>query len=228
MAYRLKLKSIEPVTHDTFHLTFDKPDNLDYAPGQAVDMTLCKEGLKDEERPFTFAGIPEAGEVEFVIKTYPEHEGVTKEIAKLKAGDEVEISEPWGAFHDAGAGTFIAGGAGITPFIAILRKRLEDLGTLEGCKLIFSNAREKDIILREEFEAMKGLKTIFTVTEETPDSDEVKQKMIDEGFLAEHVNASADAPFYICGPDKMVEDVKADLIALGAQEDDILTEEFID
>jgi predicted ferric reductase len=44
-----------------------------------------------------------------------------KRIRKLKHGDELIIRDVWGAIEYKGEGVFIAGGAGVTPFIAILR-----------------------------------------------------------------------------------------------------------
>ncbi|MAP95724.1 MAG: flavodoxin reductase [Ponticaulis sp.] len=223
MPYTLTLKDIEPVTHDTNHLTFEKPEGFAFEPGQATDFALDKYGWRDEKRPFTFTSLPDADTLEFVIKSYPEHDGVTEQIAKMKPGDHAIIDDPWGAIEDEGKGTFIAGGAGITPFIAILRKRLKEKGSLEGCKLIFSNSTEKDIILREEFEAMPGLKTVFTVTDQ--DEAGVLTQKIDKSFLAEHIGP-LDGHFYVCGPEPMIDDIVADLKSLGVAEDQIVIEDF--
>jgi predicted ferric reductase len=59
-------------------------------------------------------------QLEFTIKIYDSHNGVTR-IRKLKHGDEL-IIRVWGAIEYKGEGVFIAGGAGVTPFIAILRQ----------------------------------------------------------------------------------------------------------
>ena len=99
-----------------------------------VWVALDKDGWRDEQRPFTFTGLPDADRLEFVIKSYPSHDGVTEQIADLKPGDSVLIEDPWGAIEDKGPGTFIAGGAGITPFIAILRARHAREGSLAGCQ----------------------------------------------------------------------------------------------
>jgi predicted ferric reductase len=45
---------------------------------------------------------------------------------KLKHGDELIIRDVWGAIEYKGEGVFIAGGAGVTPFIAILRQLQAD------------------------------------------------------------------------------------------------------
>ena len=50
MEHTLVLKTIEPLTHDTYRLVFDKPTGYEYAPGQATELTLHREGLRDQPR----------------------------------------------------------------------------------------------------------------------------------------------------------------------------------
>ena len=223
MTTLLTLEKNEAVTHDTRHLVFSCPKGLDIQPGQAVDMTILREGFRDESRPFTPVSLPGQDTVEFVIKSYPEHDGVTKEIPTLRKGEMVEISDPWGAIQDEGPGVFIAGGAGVTPFLAILRARLKAKGSLSDCTLIFSNKTENDILLRDQLEEMQGLRTVFTVTED-PDSD-LATRRINRDFLADHIDP-AEQHFYICGPDQMIADVTEDLRALGVPEARIVVEQF--
>ena len=80
--------------------------------------------------------------LEFTIKTYNDHNGVTNELPKLKAGDELIIREVWGAIAYKGEGYFIAGGAGITPFISILRQ-LKKENQLNNNKLFFQIKLQK-------------------------------------------------------------------------------------
>ena len=222
MSHTLTLQDIEPVTHDTFHLVFDRPDGFDFEPGQATEVRLHKDGLRDEPRPFTFTSQPEDDTLEFVIKSYPDHDGVTEHIPELEPGDKVEIGDAWGAIHDRGPGVFIAGGAGITPFIPILRRRAE-AGTLDGCVLVFSNRTEKDIILRREWEAMDGLETWFLVTHE-PESP-LHHRMLDKMALAERFPDLAERRFYLCGPPAMVEELSTALEELGASPEALTLEE---
>ncbi|WP_300533169.1 FAD-binding oxidoreductase, partial [uncultured Mameliella sp.] len=151
MTYKIELQSVDRLTHDVRRLTFEKPAGYDYAPGQATDFALDRDGWREEQRPFTFTSLPDEERLEFVIKSYPEHDGVTEQIADLQPGEKVLIGDPWGAIEDKGDGVFIAGGAGVTPFISILRKKLADKGTLEGNTLIFSNQCEGDIVMRNTF-----------------------------------------------------------------------------
>lgn len=224
MTYRLTLKSISPVTHDTNHLVFDRPEGFSFTPGQATDLALDQDGWREEQRPFTFVNLPDTDTLEFVIKSYPDHDGVTERIGRLSPGDTVLIEEPWGAIEDKGPGVFIAGGAGITPFVAILRDRMAENGTLEGSKLIFSNKTEDDIILRRTFERMDGLDTVFTVTDD-PQAKVSKEK-IDRAFLEKHIGDPNEGHYYVCGPDKMIEDVMAALMDIGVAESRIVVEDL--
>ncbi|MGI3170321.1 FAD-binding oxidoreductase [Pseudooceanicola sp. C21-150M6] len=225
MPHTLTLKKIAPVTPDTHHLWFDCPEGLSCRPGQAFDLALDRDGWRDEARPFTPVSLPGEEAMRFVIKSYPEHDGVTEQIARMKAGDRVILGAPWGALQDEGPGWFIAGGAGITPFIAILRQRLKRQGTLAGCTLLFSNSRAEDIILREELEQMEGLKTVFCVTEDGSPGKGIVPRRIDQQFLADHIEPETGT-YYVCGPDAMIDDIQDALLTLGVAEDRIVREDF--
>ncbi|QUJ76392.1 flavodoxin reductase [Sulfitobacter albidus] len=220
MTHTLKLKAKEQLTPDTHRYVFERPANLDFKPGQATELTLLKEGWKDEGRPFTFTSLPDENALEFVIKSYPDHDGVTEQMAMMEPGDEVEITEPFGAITDHGPGVFIAAGAGITPFIPILESH--DAKGQMDCTLIFTNETEKDIILRDKWKRMEGLRTVFTVTDQKDAG--VETQVVDQDFLKAHVSDFGQT-FYICGPQAFVDDIRDALRALGADEDKIVTEE---
>lgn len=221
MAYRLTLKKIEPVTHDTHHLVFDRPEGFDYSPGQGVELHLLKDGWENKGRPFTPITLPHEPDLEFIIKSYPDHKGVTEQIGRMKPGDEVEMKGPFGAISDQGPGVFIAGGAGVTPMIAVLRKRLHDHGTLSGSTLVFANKTEADIIWRDRFEAMEGLATAFVVDE--PGASVPRQRL-DRDYLRRFVKA--DSRCYLCGPPPMMRAVSEALHDLGVADAQIVKEEF--
>lgn len=225
MTHTLTLQKIEAVTPDTHHLWFDYPEGFRHTPGQAVDLALDRDGWRDEARPFTPVSLPGEDTLQFVIKSYPDHDGVTEQIGQMKPGDRVLIDDPWGAIHDEGPGYFIAGGAGVTPFIAVMRERLAKRGTLSDCTLIFSNETEKDIILREEFEKMSGLKTVFVVTDDKTPGPGVIAGTIDRDFLAEHINPK-EGKAYICGPEPMIDDIRKALLDLGVGESRIVVEDL--
>jgi ferredoxin-NADP reductase len=217
----IRILKVEPVTHDVRRFTVEKPEGFRFEPGQATLVSINKPEWQQEKRPFTFTSLNEWPKLEFTIKIYADRHGVTDQLGKLEAGDELVIRKPWGTIQYKGPGWFIAGGAGVTPFIAILRQ-LEKDGRLAGNTLLFSNKTNRDIILRDEFEAMAGLACVFTVTDE-PDPS-LESRRIDRGFLEEKIT-DLKKHFYVCGPEQMVEDIKGHLAALGATADSVVFEQ---
>ena len=153
MEYTVKIKAIEQVTHDVKRFVCEKPSGYAFVPGQATEVSIHKEGWEDEKRPFTFTCLEEAPYLEFTIKIYQDHPGVTNELNTLVPGDELILRDVWGTIQYKGPGYFIAGGAGITPFIAILRW-LNKNKKLEGNMLFYSNKTDRDIILEDELTAI--------------------------------------------------------------------------
>jgi len=201
--HQVKILSIEPVTHNVKRFKMEKPAGYKYIPGQATEVAVNNSQWINERRPFTFTSLNEWDHLEFTIKIYSDHDGVTNQLGQLKPGDEILLHDVWGAIQYKGAGVFIAGGAGVTPFIAIFRQ-LQHENELDGNILLFSNKTHRDIILKDEFSAMLGSKFINTLTQENmPGYDYHK---IDEEYLKKKIN-NFDQQFYICGPDKMVNDI---------------------
>lgn len=206
----VKIISIEPVTHNVKRFTLEKPKDYTFNPGQATEVSINTPELNEERRPFTFTCLPEDDHLEFTIKIYSDHNGVTNALGKLKAGDELIVRDVWGAIEYKGPGIFIAGGAGVTPFIAIFRRLHKD-GKVDGNKLIFSNRTAKDIILKDEFDKILGENFINILTDE-PGGNEAR---INEEYLKKNI-ADFRQHFYICGPDPMIKDIAEALTKLGA------------
>jgi hypothetical protein len=216
----VKIISVEPVTHDVKRFTIQKPEGFEFIPGQATEVSINTPDLKNEKQPFTFTNLKENENLEFTIKIYDSHNGVTKELAKLKHGDELIIRDVWGAIEYKGEGVFIAGGAGVTPFIAILRQLQAD-DKIANNKLIFTNKSEKDIILKKEFNEMLGLNFINTLTVEKKEGYE--NSRIDFNFLKDKIN-NFKQHFYVCGPPKFVKAISEALTQLGAKTDAVVFE----
>lgn len=199
------------VTHNVRRFTLAKPAGWDYTAGQAIDLALDAEGWREELRPFTFTSLPEDETLELVTKVYWDHDGVTKQLGDLKPGDRVLMSEPFTAIEYGGPGLFIAGGSGITPFLATFR-HLARHGSLAGHRLLYSNHGWEDVILREELERLLGDELVLTLTRETRPG--VRHGRIDEALLLE-AHANEAERVYLCGPDGLVEDIGAKLRELG-------------
>ena len=223
MSHKVEILNIEDITHDVRAYTFEKPDGYSFAPGQATEVAIDKDGWRDEKRPFTFTNLQDDDNLEFVIKSYPDHNGVTEQIGQIEEGDQFIIDDAWGTIEYKGEGVFLAGGAGVTPFIAIIRDLYAKNG-IGSNTLIFSNKTEDDIILKDEFEEILGEQFINVITDEPTDEYINLDGFIDKEFLADQID-DFDQPFYVCGPpafnDAMIEYLKE----LGATPDALVFEE---
>lgn len=218
--YKVKILDIFSLTHDVKRIRTDKPDNYNFSPGQATEVAINSEEWKEEKRPFTFTSLPEDNYLEFVIKSYRDHEGVTHQMDSLVIGDELLIGDPWGAIQYRGNGVFIAGGAGITPFIPIF-KALVKKGDLDSNKLIFANKTGKDVIMESYFFEIFDGNFISILEKEEVEGHE--KGMVNMEFLKNHINDFSQS-FYVCGPEQMVKDITEHLETLGADPEGVVFE----
>jgi hypothetical protein len=216
----VKIINIKLVTHDVLRFTVLKPEGYKFIPGQATEVSINTPELKDNKEPFTFTSLNENEHLEFTIKIYESHNGITNALEELKPGDELIIRDAFGSIQYKGEGVFIAGGAGVTPFIAILRQ-LDAENKIASNKLIFTNKTESDIILKEEFRKILGKSFINTLTDEKKEGYE--NQAIDVAFLKEKIT-DFNQHFYICGPPALVGSVSEALVSLGAQADSVVVE----
>jgi len=217
MEKTVKIKEVKSVTYDVKQFLVEKPNGYEFTPGHATEVSINMDKWKDEKRPFTFTRLNEDDYLEFTIKIYPDHDGVTEQLDELKPGDELIVRDTWGAIEYKGPGYIIAGGAGITPYIAMLRE-LKKKNKLDGIKLIYSNKADKDIILKEELDAMLGNNATYVITDQ--DDTQFTKAYIDEDFLKKHIT-NFEEKFYVCGPPKMTEEIGDILEKLGANTDAI-------
>lgn len=218
--HTLTLRDVAPITHDTVRMTFSRPDGFpDWKVGQAADLALDREGWRDEAKPYTFVSPPGSDGIVFVIRSKDEHDGVSCRITDLKPGDTILSGDPRGAIRDRGPGVFLAAGVGLTPMIPILRA-LADRG--EGGVLVLSDKRERDLLLRDEWDANPHLHVLCVL------SDEVKPGFrhgrIDDAVL-EAAHVGPETTVYVCGPKPMEEDMVKLLRARGVPDANIVKED---
>ena len=211
----------EFVTHDVKRFILSKPDGFEFVPGQSTLLGIHAPDLADDMHPFTPTSLGDDRVLEFTIKGYPQHHGLTERLHNLRAGDELLVADVFGTLEYKGPGVFIAGGAGITPFIAILRE-LARKGKLAGNTLFFSNKTRADIILELELRHYLGDRAFFPLSNEAAIGYD--NGFIDAAYLKEKVR-DFKQPFYLCGPPPMTEAISETLRSLGAKPDNVVFEQ---
>jgi len=218
----VKIKSIQHITHDVLQIVTEKPKHYNFTPGQATEISINKNGWEAEKRPFTFTSLPESDFLEFTIKTYPSHKSVTNKLLELAENDELLLHEVFGDIAYKGEGVFIAGGAGVTPFICIFR-HLKSKNKIGENKLIFANNTKADIILAREFQDLLGDNFINILTHDIVDGYE--HGLITEDFLKKHI-PDTGKNIYLCGPPPMMDAVEKQLANLDVDKKLIVKETF--
>lgn len=132
----------------------------------------------------------------------------TDNVDGVKAGDIVQMKGPWtkkkytaNMKKELG---MIAGGTGITPMLQVCKRILENPEDKTQVTLLYANVTEKDILLREELDAMAAQHENFTVKyvlEKPQASWRGLSGYINQTVLANHMPApSADNMVFVCGP----------------------------
>jgi ferredoxin-NADP reductase len=218
----VKILNTAKVTHDVIRFQVEKPEGYSFIPGQATEVSINTPDFINERRPFTFTCLNSADYLEFTIKIYTERNGVTNKLGSLKPGNEIIIRDVWGDIAYKGSGVFIAGGAGITPFIAILRN-LQSKNMVLGNMLIFANKTKKDIILESELSCLLGGAFLSILSDE-------KAEGYSYGYLTEEYLRSNIPPhyknFYLCGPPPMMDATLGFLSNMGIEKDSIVMEKM--
>jgi ferredoxin-NADP reductase len=217
----VKILECSYISHDVKMFRVEKPKGFIFIPGQATDVSINLPGWTDKLRPFSFTSLNEWGFLEFIIKIYDDHEGVTHQLGKTNAGAELILHDTFGSIQYKAPGIFIAGGAGITPFIAIFRELHKRKKLVPGNGLIFSNKTANDIILGEELTKMLGPAYINVFTREGVIG--FRDRRIDRNFLVQIIRDFSQH-FYVCGPEQFVKDIVELLLNLGGSVDTVIIE----
>jgi len=220
MNHFVKVLKTDFVTHNVKRFVVEKPRGYTFVPGQATDVAVNKPGLENELRPFTFTCLPNSDHLEFIIKIYTGHQGMTETLLQVKEGDELILHDVFGTIHFEGSGLFIAAGAGITPFISIFR-HLKEQNKLDGNTLLFANRTEDDIILKSELTQMLDGHYVDVIELASSGG---QGKRIDVELVKQYLS-SGNQYCYVCGPDKFTAIMVEMLMGFGVVRSQIIIEQ---
>jgi len=217
----LKVLETSYVTTEVKRFILEKPNDYTFIPGQSVNVSINLPDWKNAKRPFTFTSLPSDNYLELLIKIYEYKHGVTEKLESINADDELILHDVFGHLQYAGKGVFLAGGTGITPFIAICRD-LAKQRKIAGNSLIYSTQYAADVILHNELKQLLGKNYLNTFTKENVVG--FVEKRIDKDFLINNIQ-NFNQNFYVCGPQKFVTDINRFLLELGAESKSLVFED---
>jgi ferredoxin-NADP reductase len=214
----VSIKEANFVTGNVKRFMIEKPKGYQFVPGQAAEFAINEEGWNEQFRPFTFTSLNAWEHLEILVKIYPEHKGVTAQLARTNAGASLLLKEPFGAIEYKGPGVFIAGGSGITPFLSIFRE-LKKQGRMGSNKLIYSNYTSHDVINGAELHDMLKENYINHYTREGVIG--FRERRLNKDLLIDYIKDFSQR-FYVCGSQSFVHDISEMLVQLGAATDGLV------
>jgi len=228
-----EVASIEAVTHDMRRLVLRlvEPKEIKFFPGQYVDITVPG---TESSRSFSMANTSsrETGELEFVIKVYPD--GLFSHFldTELKVGDRLDIQGPFGVFtlRDSEADLiFVGGGAGMAPILSLLRTMAER-GVRRKATYYYGARRRRDLCFTDELRALEdvlpGFRFVPALSEPTEEDAWDGEVGLVTDVVKRYESTLAGAHAYLCGPPPMVEAAMPVLGGLGVEEKRIYYDKF--
>ncbi|XP_031563885.1 NADH-cytochrome b5 reductase 3-like [Actinia tenebrosa] len=191
-------------------------------------------------RPYTpVTSDDNKGYFELVIKIYykdvhpkfPEGGKMSQYLESLKLGDTVDIRGPAGKLVYKGRGTIaikesqrkpeiirkakhlglISGGTGITPMLQIIAAIVKDQGDTTQVSLLFANQTERDILVREELEALEkeegpnGRFKLWYTLDRPSEGWAYSSGFVNADMIKEHLPPPGpDTQILMCGPPPMI------------------------
>jgi propane monooxygenase reductase subunit len=226
--------SNESVTHDMRHLVLKllEPQDVKYFPGQYVDIAVPG---TDEIRSFSMANTSstESGQLEFVIKIYPDGLFSSFLDTKVAVGDHLDVVGPFGVFtlRDGRESDiiFVGGGAGMAPILCLLRS-LSERGSSRKVTYYYGARGRRDLCFEDELRGLEASVPNFRYVPALSEPDGTEPWDGEVGLITEVVKShEADltgTDCYVCGPLPMVEAAIETLVALGAVEKHIYYDKF--
>jgi propane monooxygenase reductase subunit len=223
----------EPVTHDMRHLVLAlvEPKEIKFFPGQYIDILVPG---TQATRSFSMANTTsrDTGQLEFVIKIYPD--GLFSHFldATLAVGDRLDISGPFGVFtlrEGENDLIFVGGGAGMAPILALLRSMAER-GISRKATYYYGARGRRDLCFEEELrgleESLPSFRYVPALSEPAEGDGWDGETGLITDVVKRHESDLKNVHAYVCGPPPMVEAALPLLGILGVPEKRIYYDKF--
>ena len=225
LEFSSKITRNEKLADNTVGVWFERPVGFDFQPGQFINVALTQDETSISHC-MTIASAPH--EPELLVAARLTGSMYKNIFEKLKIGDMINFSEPFGSFilqESDRSAFFIAGGIGITPFRSILKKA-ENQKTNRQFYLFYFNKTKSGATFFDELNTLQlpNYKFIPVTTEDIDWPGE--RGYLTENLLEKYL-PKLFADYYVVGPPRMVKESVALLNKLSIPNEQIKSEEFI-
>lgn len=234
MIQNIKLSGRQHIATGTMAFYFDKPEGFEFRAGQFGDYTLINPPETDEEgntRGFSLITAPFEDKIGLATRL---RDTAFKRVLKdLPVGTEVKFDAPYGDYTlhktETTPAVFLIGGIGVTPVRSIVSQATHDKSPIK-ITLLHANRTPDDAPFMADFERLAEENSNFAfvpvATKSAPDNWRGERGHIDADMIKRHVDDLSKPIFYLSGPEGLVKAMRKLLVEMGANEDNIRTEEF--
>jgi Na+-transporting NADH:ubiquinone oxidoreductase subunit F len=202
------------LTYDILGLKIElkNPKTIDFLPGQYVQVSSRPYDGKDAVlRDFSIASTPsEPGAIELMIRKTPNGIFTTWAFDRLKEGDAVSFSGPYGAFTLSDSSTpalMVAGGSGMAPIWSMLQHIRKKRIDRRIC-YFFGALTQKDLFLTEELRLMEkefpSFSFVPALSNEPTGSDWNGERGLITEVVSRRFPDCTDFEAYLCGSPGMI------------------------
>lgn len=220
----IALRRREQVAEGTFAFYFDKPAGFSHQAGQNALLTL-PDG--SEGHTFTIASAPH--ERDLMFATRMRDSAYKRALSAAPLGSKFKLDGPAGVMvlheDEKRPAVFLAGGIGITPFLAMARDAEARL-LRHQILLFYSNRRPQDAAFLAELKHMQNRNFRMVATMTDAPNWKGEKRLISRELVAEHAKELREPVYYFAGPPGMTMAVQGMLGEMGVKEDDMRSEEF--
>lgn len=225
-SYDVRLIQKREIAEGTMEFVLEKPPGFEYRAGQFGDLVLPDSDEINEsnnKHGFSFASAP--FEDTLRMATRLRDTPFKRAARKVPDGTMVKLLALWGDFtlhkNEAIPAVFVIGGIGITPVRSIIAQATHDR-TGHKITLIYASRTPAQAAYTADLERYAAENKNFTFV---PVYTSI-QGHVNADVIRKYVPDLAAPRFYLSGPEGMVKAMRSLLIELGADEDNIRTEEF--
>jgi len=224
---KYKYKVVKINRYSDIHDIYLKPikHKLRHKIAQYAYVSFISDGVSKEAHPYCITSLPEDDLMRFSIKELGDY---TKKLSGLGVGDKAIVYGPYGhlgeRFNEPGKDSvFIAGGIGIAPFLSMFRKAgLKKDGSLTS--LFYCTKYKNEAVFEKELEQLSSISENINYYNQC--SREIYGGHLSVKQVADCVSNIEKTNIYLCGPSKMMSQLKKDLINAGFLKQNIMLEDF--
>lgn len=228
-----RVAEVRPEGERVWSIAFEAEGHpgLSFSPGQFVWLSLESSPLSLQQHPFTIASSAERGSrIELTIKELGDF---TQTIRDVEPGALAFLEGPYGQFTPDGisadATVFVVGGIGVTPAMSTLRT-MRDRGQTTPIVVVYGAVDLDRLVFRDELESLTAeldLELVYVLDEPPPDwQGERGPFTADTVARIRQRLGAADAYYFICGPEPMMDVVESTLAADGVPRSRVHAERF--